>query len=133
MAVEPLCFEIQESHQVALTLSLPASIVLLSAVLLQYPVRVGYVELVLSLPPNEPNNDARPVRFALVEGGFMIIDRRRLLAGSVAAGSLAAIPALAQPQIITNETVLLSRDGSKPRIVIAGGGWGGLTAARYLR
>ena len=43
------------------------------------------------------------------------------------------LPALAAPAIITSSTRILPREGKKPRIVICGGGWGGMTAARYLR
>ena len=67
-------------------------------------------------------------------GGRTVINRRDFIAASAAAGTIAALtsPALAAPSAITANTVLRQR-GSKPRIVIAGGGWGGLTAARYLR
>ena len=44
-----------------------------------------------------------------------------------------ALPSLGAPAIIGAGTRILPRDGSKPRIVICGGGWGGMTAARYLR
>lgn len=54
---------------------------------------------------------------------------------AVALAGTAALPGLAQaaPSIITPPARILPREGSKPRIVICGGGWGGLTAARYLR
>ena len=42
-------------------------------------------------------------------------------------------PALAAPAVISPQSRILPRKGSAPRIVICGGGWGGLTAARYLR
>lgn len=54
-----------------------------------------------------------------------------LLALGGALGGLS--PALAAPAALTGETVLLPRSGKSPRIVICGGGWGGLTAARYLK
>ncbi|NPD17668.1 NAD(P)/FAD-dependent oxidoreductase [Xinfangfangia sp. D13-10-4-6] len=61
--------------------------------------------------------------------------RRKLL---TAAPSLALLTglggaALAAPEGLTSETLLLSRSGKGPRIVICGGGWGGLSAARHLR
>ncbi|WP_028997627.1 NAD(P)/FAD-dependent oxidoreductase [Azohydromonas australica] len=54
---------------------------------------------------------------------------------AVALAGTAALPGLAQaaPAVITPQSRILPREGSKPRIVICGGGWGGLTAARYLR
>lgn len=54
---------------------------------------------------------------------------------AVALAGTAALPGLAQaaPAVITSQSRILPREGSKPRIVICGGGWGGLTAARYLR
>lgn len=42
-------------------------------------------------------------------------------------------PALAAPAALSADSVLLPRSGTAPRIVICGGGWGGMTAARYLR
>ena len=45
----------------------------------------------------------------------------------------AAGPALAAPSIISSQSPILPRKGKGPRIVICGGGWGGMTAARYLR
>ena len=45
----------------------------------------------------------------------------------------AAGPAMAAPAIISSQSPILPRKGKGPRIVICGGGWGGLTAARYLR
>lgn len=54
---------------------------------------------------------------------------------AVALAGAAALPGLAYaaPMVITPQSRILPREGSKPRIVICGGGWGGLTAARYLR
>ena len=61
------------------------------------------------------------------------IDRRSFLLKSVAgAGMLRGGSLLAQPLISTPASELLPRTG-KRRVVIAGGGWGGLTAARHLR
>ncbi len=62
-----------------------------------------------------------------------MLNRRTLIGATAAAASLGVLPALAQPLIVTSDTVLMPRSGSAPRIVIAGGGWGGLTAARHLR
>lgn len=61
-----------------------------------------------------------------------MLNRRGFLGASASVVSLAAAPVFAQPAVITGSTELLPK-GSQPRIVIAGGGWGGLTAARYLR
>lgn len=55
------------------------------------------------------------------------------LALGVAASSIAPSLALAAPAIITPQSRILPRQGKGPRIVICGGGWGGMTAARYLR
>lgn len=67
----------------------------------------------------------------------MKIRRRTLLSaapGLALGGALAGIsPALAAPAALTGDTVLKPRSGRAPRIVICGGGWGGLTAARYLK
>lgn len=64
------------------------------------------------------------------------MDRRSFLLAppALAIGSL-GIPtaSLAAPAAIHSKTQLLPRRGKGPRIVIAGGGWGGMTAARYLR
>ena len=53
---------------------------------------------------------------------------------ALALGSL-VLPnkAIAAPLAIHSNTTLLARRGKGPRIVICGGGWGGLTAARYLK
>lgn len=59
-----------------------------------------------------------------------MLNRRRFLGASAA--TLAAAPAFAQPAVIGATTELMPR-GNRPRVVIAGGGWGGLTAARHLR
>src|SRR5690606_40429531 len=49
--------------------------------------------------------------------------------------SAAGLPSnlLAAPAAIHSHTTLLPRRGTGPRIVVAGGGWGGMTAARFLR
>lgn len=62
-----------------------------------------------------------------------MLNRRTLIGASAAAASLGVLPAFAQPTLLTADTVAIPRSGSAPRIVIAGGGWGGLTAARHLR
>lgn len=60
-----------------------------------------------------------------------MISRRHILATGVAA---MATSALAQPAVVTDATRLLPRSGAaRPRVVICGGGWGGLSAARHLR
>lgn len=61
-----------------------------------------------------------------------MIDRRRFLGATAAVMSAAGAPAFAQPALVTSNTVLMPK-GKAPRVVVAGGGWGGLTAARHLR
>ncbi|VDC29226.1 FAD-dependent oxidoreductase [Pseudogemmobacter humi] len=61
-----------------------------------------------------------------------MIRRRSLLVGAPSL-ALLATGALAAPSALTPETILLPRAGKGPRIVICGGGWGGLSAARHLR
>lgn len=56
-------------------------------------------------------------------------NRRKILGAAAAA---LATPAFGQGLILSPASDLLPRSG-KRRVVIAGGGWGGLTAARYLR
>ncbi|QPT40604.1 Sulfide dehydrogenase [flavocytochrome c] flavoprotein chain precursor [Oligella ureolytica] len=53
---------------------------------------------------------------------------------ALALGSI-ALPnkAIAAPLAIHSNTTLLARRGKGPRIVICGGGWGGLTAARHIQ
>jgi NADH dehydrogenase FAD-containing subunit len=53
-------------------------------------------------------------------------------ASAVASASAFVSSALAQPAVVSGATDLLPH-GRSPRIVIAGGGWGGLTCARHLR
>jgi len=67
-------------------------------------------------------------------GDLMEPLRRDLLRAGVATSLAAALPAsaLAQPLLFTPASDLLPRSG-KRRVVIAGGGWGGMTAARHLR
>ena len=54
---------------------------------------------------------------------------------AIALGAAASTPlsALAAPAVLTPDTRLLPRHAKGPRIVVCGGGWGGLTAAGYLR
>lgn len=61
--------------------------------------------------------------------------RHFLLAPPALAISSLALPGttLAAPQAIHSKTQLLPRSGSNPRIVICGGGWGGMTSARYIK
>jgi len=61
-----------------------------------------------------------------------MLDRRRFLGASAAAVTAASAPAFAQPAAVTANSLLLPK-GKSPRVVVAGGGWGGLTAARHLR
>ena len=66
----------------------------------------------------------------------MTMQRRHFLMTppALALGAAAApIATLAAPTIMTPQSRILPRTGKGPRIVICGGGWGGMTAARYLR
>jgi NADH dehydrogenase FAD-containing subunit len=60
--------------------------------------------------------------------------RRTLLKGAAALGGLAASPlsVRAQSFLTSPATELIPRSG-KRRVVVLGGGWGGLTTARHLR
>ena len=62
------------------------------------------------------------------------VNRRSFLTRSLAgAGTLVASGSvLAQPLLSSPKTALLAPTG-KRRVVIAGGGWGGLSAAKHLR
>lgn len=65
-----------------------------------------------------------------------MITRRTLLTAAPAltlATGLLPGAGLAAPAALTADTRLLPRKGKGPRIVICGGGWGGLSAARHLR
>ncbi len=64
----------------------------------------------------------------------MTTARRTLLKGAAAWGALSAapLPALAQPFLFSPSTELMPK-GKKRRVLVLGGGWGGLSAARYLR
>lgn len=60
-------------------------------------------------------------------------NRRRLLKAGLAAPIAGAIaPALAQPIILSPASDLMPRGGRR-RVVVCGGGWGGLSAAKHLR
>jgi len=61
----------------------------------------------------------------------MTLTRRDVMIGAAGLTALGGVPALAQPMINSSSELLAK--GSKKRVVIAGGGWGGLTAARHLR
>ena len=75
----------------------------------------------------------------------MKINRRKFLSTTVAAGASSVLgacatsqpesltPGVAKPFLIGSSTDTLLSKGKNPRIVIAGGGWGGATAAKYLR
>ena len=69
-----------------------------------------------------------------------MIDRRSFLAGQAAlaaaltgAGRAAAQPAPPTAPAVAPARALIPRQGNGPRIVVAGGGWGGMTTARHLR
>ena len=78
-----------------------------------------------------------PCRPFFARDFILDMKRRTFMAApsALALGAAAGLPlsAVAAPSIINAETRLLPRHGGGPRIVICGGGWGGLTAARYLR
>ena len=60
----------------------------------------------------------------------MTLTRRDVMIGAAGLTALGSVPALAQPMINSSSELLAK--GSKKRVVIAGGGWGVLTAARQL-
>lgn len=62
----------------------------------------------------------------------MIPTRRSLIQGAAAAGALSALPLAAQPFILGPASELVPK-GQQRRVVVLGGGWGGLTTARHLR
>ena len=62
----------------------------------------------------------------------MKISRREILKAGAATAFAAASPLMAQPLIMSASSELMPRTGQR-RVVIAGGGWGGLTAARHIR
>lgn len=61
-----------------------------------------------------------------------IDSRRGFIASGLAASVLATTVAVAQPLILKPTQDLMPRSG-KRRVLIAGGGWGGMTAAKYVR
>ena len=64
----------------------------------------------------------------------MTTARRTLIKGAAAWGALSAASpsAIAQPFLFSPTTELMPK-GKKRRVVILGGGWGGLATARHLR
>jgi len=58
--------------------------------------------------------------------------RRAFVASGLAATAIATTAGCAQPLILKPTQEVMPRTG-KRRVVIAGGGWGGMTAARYVR
>ena len=65
-----------------------------------------------------------------------MVKRRTFLAAPPAmALGAASLPltGLAAPAVLNSESRLLPPASKKPRVVICGGGWGGMTAARYVR
>lgn len=62
----------------------------------------------------------------------MSITRRTLLQAGAATALASAASLNAQPLILKSTSELMPRSG-KRRVVILGGGWGGMTAARYVR
>lgn len=71
----------------------------------------------------------------ITHGDFMTLNRRQFLAAS---GAITATSALAQPTsplpflITLQSDPLLPKAGGK-RVVVCGGGWGGVTAAKHLK
>ncbi|EHR69290.1 NAD(FAD)-dependent dehydrogenase [Burkholderiales bacterium JOSHI_001] len=65
----------------------------------------------------------------------MVLNRRHLLsaAGASLAGSALAQTAPALPFLIGGQSQTLLAKGKAPRVVVCGGGWGGLTVSKYLR
>lgn len=66
------------------------------------------------------------------------MQRRHFFATGAALAALAQVPAAAQtspyaPGILSGRTSFLPRKGKAPRVVVCGGGWGGLSTARHLR
>ena len=62
----------------------------------------------------------------------MELSRRDVLRAGAAAALATSTPLSAQSFLVTPSSELLPRSG-KRRVVVAGGGWGGMTAARHLR
>ena len=61
------------------------------------------------------------------------IDRRKFIASSLAGASMIASGSiLAQPFIASPLSELVPKTG-KRRVVVLGGGWGGLSAAKHIR
>ncbi len=61
------------------------------------------------------------------------VARRKLLQSGLALGGLAAVSnVIGQPMIASSGSELMGRSGNR-RVVVLGGGWGGLTVARNLR
>lgn len=58
--------------------------------------------------------------------------RRSLLQGAAAMGALGALPLSARPLLHVPATELMPKSGQR-RVVVLGGGWGGLSTARQLR
>lgn len=84
-------------------------------------------------PPNLQPPNLRPPNPIATTMTLPTSTRRALLQQAGAAGLAAALPAaLAQPMIATPAGELMPR-GRQRRVVVLGGGWGGLTVARHLR
>jgi NADH dehydrogenase FAD-containing subunit len=83
----------------------------------------------------EPNSSHAPTGFPTIHWSlFTTTTRRTLIKGAAGLGALAAapLPAFAQPFLFSPTTELMPK-GKKRRVLVLGGGWGGLAAARHLR
>ena len=63
----------------------------------------------------------------------MNVTKRQLLVAGAASLAAGAAPALSQPLLQLPGDTLVPRDPKRRRVVVCGGGWGGLTAAKYIR
>lgn len=63
----------------------------------------------------------------------MNLSKRELLIAGAASLVAGAAPALAQPLLHLPGEALMPRDPKRRRVVVCGGGWGGMTAAKYIR
>ena len=79
--------------------------------------------------PDSTTTDIRPAANSPQRRRFLLTPPALALGAAAAT----ALSTQAAPAVLTPQSRILPRQGKGPRIVICGGGWGGLTAARYLR